>query len=71
VLARSGVLQAGSLAYPGVLQQEGHPDISSDAVVRDSTVITSRAAGTADFALALVEALAGSEPRQGRSRLVR
>ncbi len=65
VLARSGVLQGRiATAYPGVLQQEGHPDISSDAVVRDGTVITSRAAGTAmDFALALVEALAGSPTR--------
>jgi 4-methyl-5(b-hydroxyethyl)-thiazole monophosphate biosynthesis len=65
VLARSGLLRGRTAtAYPGILQQEGHPDISGDAVIRDGTVITSRAAGTAmDFALALIEALAGRETR--------
>jgi 4-methyl-5(b-hydroxyethyl)-thiazole monophosphate biosynthesis len=65
VLARSGVLRGRvATAFPGVLLQEGHPDISSDAVMRDGTVITSRAAGTAmDFALALIEALAGAAAR--------
>lgn len=65
VLARSGLLRGRTAtAYPGILQQEGHPDIRSDAVIRDGTVITSRAAGTAmDFALALIEALAGHETR--------
>lgn len=65
VLARSGVLRGRTATgYPGVLQQEGHPDISTDAVLRDGTVITSRAAGTAmDFALELIEALAGRPTR--------
>jgi 4-methyl-5(b-hydroxyethyl)-thiazole monophosphate biosynthesis len=65
VLARSGVLQGKTAtAYPGVLQQEGHPDISDDAVLRDGRIITSRAAGTAmDFALELIEALSGREKR--------
>jgi 4-methyl-5(b-hydroxyethyl)-thiazole monophosphate biosynthesis len=65
VLARSGLLRGRTAtAFPGILQQEGHPDISGDAVTRDGTVITSRAAGTAmDFALALIEALAGPETR--------
>ncbi|MGK2926456.1 MAG: DJ-1 family glyoxalase III [Lysobacterales bacterium] len=64
-LARSGVLQGRTAtAFPGVLQQEGHRDISADAVIRDGTVITSRGPGTAmDFALELIEALAGREAR--------
>ena len=65
VLARSGILHGRiATAYPGILQQEGHPDISGDAVTRDGTLITSRAAGTAmDFALELIEALAGPQAR--------
>lgn len=65
-LARSGVLQGRrATAYPGVLQQEGHSDISADAVIRDGTVITSRGPGTAmDFALELIEALAGRDSRE-------
>lgn len=52
-------------AYPGVLQQEGHSDISGDAVIRDGTVITSRGPGTAmDFALELIEALGGRAARE-------
>jgi 4-methyl-5(b-hydroxyethyl)-thiazole monophosphate biosynthesis len=64
-LARSGLLRGRTAtAYPGILQQEGHPDISGDAVTRDGTVITSRAAGTAmDFTLELIEALAGPQAR--------
>jgi 4-methyl-5(b-hydroxyethyl)-thiazole monophosphate biosynthesis len=39
--------------------------VSSEAVVRDGKVLTSRGPGTAmDFALALVEALVGAERRQ-------
>jgi protein deglycase len=66
VLARAGVLQGRiATAYPGVLQQEGHSDISGDAVIRDGTVITSRGPGTAmDFALELIEALAGRPARE-------
>jgi 4-methyl-5(b-hydroxyethyl)-thiazole monophosphate biosynthesis len=74
VLARSGVLRGKTAtAYPGVLQQEGHPDISTAAVLRDGTVITSRAAGTAmDFALELIEALSGRSTRdQVEAGLVR
>jgi 4-methyl-5(b-hydroxyethyl)-thiazole monophosphate biosynthesis len=65
VLARSGVLHGRTATgYPGVLLEEGHPDICTDAVRRDGTVITSRAAGTAmDFALELIEALAGRAAR--------
>ena len=66
VLARSGVLRGRTATgFPGILEQEGHPDISKAAVFRDGTVITSRAAGTAmDFALELIEALAGAERRR-------
>lgn len=65
VLARSGVLNGKrATAYPGVLQSEQHPAISGNAVVRDGQVITSRSAGTVmDFALELIEALAGREDR--------
>jgi len=65
VLARAGLLAGKSAtAFPGVLQAESHPDISGDRVTRDGTVITSRSAGTAlDFALELIEALAGGEVR--------
>jgi 4-methyl-5(b-hydroxyethyl)-thiazole monophosphate biosynthesis len=66
VLARSGILNGKTAtAYPGVLQAENHPAISGDAVTRDGHVITSRSAGTVmDFALELVEVLAGRETRQ-------
>ena len=66
VLARCGLLHGRkATGYPGVLQAEGHPDISGEAVLRDGTVITSRAAGTAmDFALELIEALAGRAVRR-------
>lgn len=64
-LVRHGVLQGRTAtAYPGVLAAEGHANISSDAVVHDGTVISSRAAGTAmDFALELVEVLQGKATR--------
>ncbi len=65
VLARNGILDGKrATAFPGVLQEEAHPDITGDAVTRDGRVITSRAAGTAmDFALELIDALAGAEAR--------
>jgi len=65
VLAQNGVLAGKkATAYPGVLQAAGHANITGEAVTRDGTVITSRAAGTAmDFALALVEALEGPAAR--------
>lgn len=67
VLAAAGVL-AGKKAtsYPGFLEKMNMPDIrlSSDAVVCDGNVITSRGPGTAlDFALRLIEILAGPDAR--------
>lgn len=65
VLASAGLLNAReATAYPGVL--DGHPEIklSSAAVVRDGTFITSRGPGTAmDFALNLIELLSSRERR--------
>ena len=65
VLVRRGILDGKSAtAYPGVLNAENHPDIRSEAVIRDGMVITSRSAGTVmDFALELIEALNGRENR--------
>ncbi len=74
VLAEAGVL-AGKQAtsYPGFL--DGLPGVSvrAEAVVQDGTVLTSRGPGTAmDFALALIETLAGREKRdQVETGLVR
>ncbi len=68
VLAHAGLLQGReATAYPGVLQAEDLPEtrLSEQAVVRDGKLITSRGPGTAmDFALALIEALEGSEKRE-------
>lgn len=65
VLAKAGLLQDRVVtAYPGIL--DGQPEIrlSSAAVVRDGTFITSRGPGTAlDFALSLIEILCGGEQR--------
>ncbi|NJM10997.1 MAG: DJ-1/PfpI family protein [Synechococcaceae cyanobacterium SM1_2_3] len=65
VLAKAGLLQDREVtAYPGIL--DGQPEIrlSSAAVVRDGTFITSRGPGTAmDFALNLIEILCGREQR--------
>ena len=65
VLAKAGLLQDREVtAYPGIL--DGQPEIrlSSAAVVRDGTFITSRGPGTAlDFALSLIEILCGREQR--------
>lgn len=67
VLANAGLLEGRqATAYPGVLEGLGLADASrgAGAVVRDGQVITSRGPGTAmDFALALIEALAGREKR--------
>lgn len=65
VLARNGLLEGKqATAFPGVLQAENHPDITGNRVTRDGTVITSRSVGTVmDFALAIIEALQGSEKR--------
>lgn len=76
VLAEAGVL-AGKVvtSYPGFLDKMNLADVTyrTDAVVRDGSVITSRGPGTAmDFALALIEALAGTEKRrQVEAELVR
>lgn len=74
VLAEAGVL-AGRRAtsYPGFLDGLADVNAGSEAVVQDGAVFTSRGPGTAmDFALALIEALAGAEKRQQvESSLVR
>lgn len=68
VLAAAGVLSGKTAtSYPGFLEKMNLADVvlSSDAVVRDGRVITSRGPGTAmDFALSLVETLAGAETRR-------
>lgn len=76
VLAAAGVLSGKTAtAYPGFLEKMNLPDVtlSTDAVVRDGRVITSRGPGTAmDFALSLVEILSGLDTRrQIESALVR
>jgi 4-methyl-5(b-hydroxyethyl)-thiazole monophosphate biosynthesis len=65
VLANSGLLRnRKATSYPGVLDAFDGLDFRPDAVVRDGKVITSRGPGTAmDFALELVEILAGEETR--------
>lgn len=66
VLAEAGLLKGkAATSYPGAL--DGQPDIrpSTDSVVRDGTVLTSRGPGTAmDFALALIETLLGEDTRR-------
>lgn len=68
VLADAGLL-AGKRAtsFPGFVDKMDLPDVSyvQDPVVQDGKVITSRGPGTAmDFALALVENLAGKAKRE-------
>ncbi len=65
VLHQCGILDGHrATAYPGILEQCGHDQISTAAVVRDGSVITSRGPGTAmDFALELIEVLAGRSCR--------
>ena len=76
VLASAGLL-AGRQAtgYPGVLDALGLTDttLSSEPVVTDGKVITSRGPGTAmDFALTLIEELVGKEKRdEVEAKLVR
>jgi len=66
VLAEAGLLKGKqATSYPGFLDGLPGVTISAAAVVQDGTVLTSRGPGTAmDFALALVEALAGTEQRR-------
>ena len=68
VLAEAGLL-AGKRAtsYPGFVDKMDLPDVRyvTDPVVQDGKVITSRGPGTAmDFALTLVEILAGKAKRE-------
>ncbi|MDA8127801.1 MAG: DJ-1/PfpI family protein [Betaproteobacteria bacterium] len=66
VLAEAGVLEGKqATSYPGFLDGRTGIALSTAAVVRDGKVLTSRGPGTAmDFALALVETLAGAAKRQ-------
>ena len=65
VLASAGLLNnREATAYPGILDAQKDIKISSAAVVRDGTFITSRGPGTAmDFALTLIEILCGRDQR--------
>ena len=68
-LAEAGLLAGKrATAYPGVLESLSLPDTVSpleESVVQDGQVITSRGPGTAlDFALTLVEVLAGAATRK-------
>lgn len=65
VLLNAGLLEnKKATSYPGCLDQANNTDVSGDAVVVDGKVITSRGPGTAmDFALTLIESLAGKEKR--------
>ena len=67
VLAKAGLLDGKqATSYPGALETDSIPglDYQDTAVVMDGTVITSRGPGTAmDFALSLVELLAGKQKR--------
>lgn len=65
VLASAGLLNnREATAYPGILDAQKDIKMSSAAVVRDGTFITSRGPGTAmDFALTLIEILCGRDQR--------
>lgn len=66
VLAEAGVLEGRqATSYPGFLDGLPGVTVSAAAVVRDGKMLTSRGPGTAmDFALALIETLAGADKRQ-------
>jgi 4-methyl-5(b-hydroxyethyl)-thiazole monophosphate biosynthesis len=68
VLASAGVLDGRrATAYPGVIDASALPAtrVLEQAVVVDGTVVTSRGPGTAmDFALELIEQLAGRAARE-------
>jgi 4-methyl-5(b-hydroxyethyl)-thiazole monophosphate biosynthesis len=65
VLVSAGLVKDREItAYPGVLDAQSGVRLSSAAVVRDGTFITSRGPGTAmDFALTLIEALCDRQTR--------
>lgn len=67
VLASSGLLEGKhATGFPGILEKLELPNttLEDTAVVKDGYVITSRGPGTAmDFALTLIENLAGVEKR--------
>lgn len=67
VLAHAGLLRGKrATSFPGVLSKMNLQDVElkTDAVVQDGKVITSRGPGTAmDFALTLIEVLAGKAKR--------
>jgi protein deglycase len=67
VLAAAGLLDGKeATGYPGALDPKSFPRvrITGRSVVRDGRIITSRGPGTAmDFALELIEILAGPEKR--------
>ena len=65
VLVSAGLVEGRTItAYPGVLDDQEGIRLSSAAVVRDGTFITSRGPGTAlDFALTLIETLCGRASR--------
>ncbi|HEC19376.1 MAG TPA: DJ-1/PfpI family protein [Gammaproteobacteria bacterium] len=67
VLASTGLLEGRrATAYPGTLEKLhlNKTAITTEAVIKDGKVITSRGPGTAmDFALTLIEILAGKEER--------
>jgi protein deglycase len=66
VLAEAGVLNGKqATSYPGFLDALPGVTVSAAAVVQDGKVLTSRGPGTAmDFALTLIETLAGADKRQ-------
>lgn len=66
VLAAAGVLDdKRATCFPGSLDAYPRVQLQQDAVVEDGTLITSRGPGTAmDFALTLVERLAGPDVRR-------
>jgi 4-methyl-5(b-hydroxyethyl)-thiazole monophosphate biosynthesis len=67
-LAQAGLLEGKkATSFPGVLTALNNPgiDISENAVEIDGNVVTSRSAGTAmEFALSLIELLAGKIKRE-------
>ena len=68
VLATAGLLDGKrATSFPGTLEklQLNNTTLETNAVVQDGRVITSRGPGTAiDFALTLIENLAGTEKRK-------